>query len=419
MIYSAIFKVIEKISPFLIVTPTVESFGNCAEEMQHALIRASNEGKKAIFIFPLDVFFFCRFSKNSLGVNQSLTDINSNFLYKPNTFFIYPLRLLMSIEYCIYRMFNKLTKNKRIATNPRYGINEIYNIGNESIYSTEILRTKSWDLALVDDIGVHLGGIVNRRALQGKRDLGIPDDAWFVCVHVRDGGYYGSSEGIQKESRNSDILNYCKAFKTITQHGGWVVRIGDSNMKKIPDLDHVIDYAHSKEKSDLLDVYLIQECAFYVGTPSGPLTVANLYGRPILLTNMYEHFIDYPMRSGDLGIMKKFFSKSRARNLSLTEQLRIQDQSDQLIYKSDDIVLVENDENEIEDLVSEFIKRGKSKQTIQQKDWENARVNTGLKYFDRLSKKQSTSVSQVYRFSSRLISYKGSLSNNFTNEHYE
>ena len=55
MIYSAIFKVIEKISPFLIVTPTVESFGNCAEEMQHALIRALNEGKKAIFIFPLDV----------------------------------------------------------------------------------------------------------------------------------------------------------------------------------------------------------------------------------------------------------------------------------------------------------------------------------------------------------------------------
>jgi putative glycosyltransferase (TIGR04372 family) len=413
MIYSAIFKVIEKISPFLIVTPTVESFGNCAEEMQHALIRALNEGKKAIFIFPLDVFFFCRFSKNSLGINQSLTGINSNFLYKPNAFFIYPLRLLMSIEYCIYRLFNKFIQNKRIATNPRYGINEIYNIGNESIYSTEILRTKSWDLALVDDIGVHLGGIVNRRALQGKRDLGIPDDAWFVCVHVRDGGYYGSSEGIQKQTRNSDILNYCKAFKTITQSGGWVVRIGDSNMKKIPDLDHVIDYAHSKEKSDLLDVYLIQECAFYIGTPSGPLTVANLFRRPILLTNMYEHFIDYPMRSGDLGIMKKFFSKSKERNLSLTEQLTIQDKSDQLIYKSDDILLVENDENEIDDLVSEFINSSNVKQTNLQKDWEKARVNSGFRYYEKLCKNNSISLAQVYRFSSRIISYKGNLPNNF------
>ncbi|WPE17760.1 TIGR04372 family glycosyltransferase [Candidatus Thioglobus autotrophicus] len=413
MIYSAIFKVIEKISPFLIVTPTVESFGNCAEEMQHALIRALNEGKKAIFIFPLDMFFFCRFSKNSLGVNQSLTDINSNFLYKTNAFFIYPLRLLMSIEYCIYRLFNKFIQNKRIATNPRYGINEIYNIGNESIYSTEILRTKSWDLALVDDIGVHLGGIVNRRALQGKRDLGIPDDAWFVCVHVRDGGYYGSSEGLQKQTRNSDILNYCKAFKTITQSGGWVVRIGDSNMKKIPDLDHVIDYAHSKEKSDLLDVYLIQECAFYIGTPSGPLTVANLFRRPILLTNMYEHFIDYPMRSGDLGIMKKFFSKSKERNLSLTEQLTIQDKSDQLIYKSDDILLVENDENEIDDLVSEFINSSNVKQTNLQKDWEKARVNSGFRYYEKLCKNNSISLAQVYRFSSRIISYKGNLPNNF------
>lgn len=413
MIYSAIFKVIEKISPFLIVTPTVESFGNCAEEMQHSLIRALNEGKKAIFIFPLDVFLFCRFSKNSLGVNQSLTDINSNFLYKPNAFFIYPLRLLMSIEYCIYRLFNKFTKNKKIATNPRYGINEIYNIGNESAYSTEILRTKFWDLALVDDIGVHLGGIVSKRALQGKRDLGIPDNAWFVCVHVRDGGYYGSSEGLQKQARNSDILNYCKAFKTITQSGGWVVRIGDSNMKKIPDLDHVVDYAHSKEKSDLLDVYLIQECAFYIGTPSGPLTVANLFRRPILLTNMYEHFIDYPMRSGDLGIMKKFFSKSKERNLSLTEQLTIQDKSDQLIYKSDDILLVENDENEIDDLVSEFINSSNTKLTNLQKDWEKARVNSGFKYYEKLCKNNSISLAQVYRFSSRIISYKGNLSNNF------
>lgn len=413
MIYSAIFKVIEKISPFLIVTPTVESFGNCAEEMQHALIRALNEGKKAIFIFPLDMFFFCRFSKNSLGVNQSLTDINSNFLYKTNAFFIYPLRLLMSIEYCIYRLYNKFTKNKRIATNPRYGINEIYNIGNESIYSTEILRTKFWDLALVDDIGVHLDGIVNRRALQGKRDLGMPDDAWFVCVHVRDSGYYGSSEGIQKQTRNSDILNYCKAFKTITQNGGWVVRIGDSNMKKIPDLDHVIDYAHSKEKSNLLDVYLIQECAFYIGTPSGPLTVANLFRRPILLTNMYEHFIDYPMRSGDLGIMKKFFSKSRRRNLSLTEQLTIQDKSDQLIYTSDDILLIENDENEIDDLVSEFINGSNAKQTNLQKDWEKARVNSGFRYYDKLCNNNSISLAQVYRFSSRIISYRGNLSNNF------
>ena len=56
--------------------------------------------------------------------------------------------------------------------------------------------------------------------------------------------------------RNADPETYYKAFKYITESGGFVIRVGNSNMKKLIKMKNVIDYAHSDLKSDFMDVYL-------------------------------------------------------------------------------------------------------------------------------------------------------------------
>ena len=47
------------------------------------------------------------------------------------------------------------------------------------------------------------------------------------------GGYSGDWENF----RNADIGNYLGAIKEITQRGGWVVRMGDPTMTKLPFLN--------------------------------------------------------------------------------------------------------------------------------------------------------------------------------------
>ena len=37
-----------------------------------------------------------------------------------------------------------------------------------------------------------------------------------------------------------------------------------------------------------MDLCLIKECEFYVGTPSGPLDTAYLFEKPVLVTNLYD-----------------------------------------------------------------------------------------------------------------------------------
>ena len=61
-------------------------------------------------------------------------------------------------------------------------------------------------------------------------ELGLPPDAWYVCFHVREGGYSGDFDNI----RNCDIDNYVEAMQYITSKGGWVVRMGDASMKILP-----------------------------------------------------------------------------------------------------------------------------------------------------------------------------------------
>ena len=115
--------------------------------------------------------------------------------------------------------------------------------------------------------------------------FGLPHDAWFVALHVRETGFHASWHKAHPGTRHADISTYDKVIDFVTRAGGWVVRVGDRSMTSIAPRRQVIDYATSPYRNFDLDVYLCGACAYFIGTNSGLSLVPPLFGRRCVLTN--------------------------------------------------------------------------------------------------------------------------------------
>ena len=117
------------------------------------------------------------------------------------------------------------------------------------------------------------------------RELGVPNDAWFAVLHVREATYY-ESQGFKRELlndlRNGRVEDYGPAIRAITGRGGWVIRMGDASATPLPPMPRAIDYAHSQARSDWMDIFLIGASRLLVGTNSGPAMAAIAFGTPFI-----------------------------------------------------------------------------------------------------------------------------------------
>lgn len=148
------------------------------------------------------------------------------------------------------------------------------------------------------------------------REIGIPHDAWFVCVHARESSY--TSDELQSY-RDSDIQDYIPAIHSIVDRGGWVVRVGDPTMRPLPKMKHVVDYVHLPIRSDWMDIFLVASCRFFFGCASGPCCLAHVFGRPSVTVNNAPFSTILPLGINDIGIPKHVWSTRESRYLSFRE----------------------------------------------------------------------------------------------------
>lgn len=134
--------------------------------------------------------------------------------------------------------------------------------------------------------------------------MGIPEDKWFVPLHVREGGYSPVDENMHAH-RNADISTYALAIEEITSRGGLVIRMGDPTMTPVIPQYGLIDYANSSFKSDKMDIWLCANARFLIGTTSGLTNVTGMFNRPSALTNMVPLGGCYGMYPNDISIAKK------------------------------------------------------------------------------------------------------------------
>ena len=253
--------------------------------------------------------------------------------------------------------------------------------------------------------------------------MGIPVSDWFVALHVREGGHHDREETLNY--RNSSTHNYRDAIRVITQAGGWVVRLGDASMTPMPDMERVVDYAHSRWKSELMDLYLISECQFYFGTTSGPFTAALLLDRPALTVNASHFSLWAPSRCGDLGILKHVYSPRLRRVLSVRELVEepFESQCADTLSESHGYQLIENSPDEIRDVVEEFMRPERRQLSDLQHAFNTARSRAIHRWLDRGELKEfadaEDDLTEQYRLASRADGVAGALGQKYLEQNWD
>jgi putative glycosyltransferase (TIGR04372 family) len=192
--------------------------------------------------------------------------------------------------------------------------------------------------------------------------MGVPPEAEYICFHSREAGYSPSDEDLHS-FRNSSIDNYLLAVAELTGKGFWAIRMGDPTMRRIPSMERVIDYALLDAKSDWLDVFLCASCKFFIGSASGLLNLANVFGRPCAIANQapLSHVLGFSL--GDLAIPKLMWLERERRYMSFPEVLRSDAANFRCsrLFQEHGIHPVENTAEDVRALALEMLERVESR----------------------------------------------------------
>ena len=363
----------------IVLTPHMAAVGNCAEEVYFGLLKARRERKKLVVLWPYELPGRLEFRLT----NVEVVNIDSEYRAIPHNSFLNVVgRVLLTAYFAFFRTLS-LVRRLFLGTH----LNNVYRIpimGASTLwqpdefahdFSWNVVNRYDWQKQLETPLAVSLERKKRLVAERQRAQLGLPDDAWFACLHVRESGFHKDTYS----ERNASIHNYIGAIEEVTRRGGWVVRMGDASMTKLPAMERVIDYPFTKVKSALMDVYLISQCSLYIGMISGIYDVARLFQRPMIMTNMTNWLVAFPQLRSDLGVMKHIYSKSRDRFLTVREWLA--EPWDAVAHShelGDDYVFYENTSDELRAIVTEFFDRGDNwEATPLQRQFNDLRVRRG------------------------------------------
>ena len=238
-----------------------------------------------------------------------------------------------------------------------------------------------------------------------------------MCLHVREGGFFGD----WGNSRNANVNNFRTAIELITKRGIWIVRMGDASMTRLATQDCVIDYAHLPSRNALMDVYLLKECSFFLGTSSGILDTAYMLGKPVVLTNQTQWLNVMPQRRGDFVIFKHVYSNKENRFISIQEWLQRASEITRDHLASPDWSFVENSEDEIADVVTELLSfnLGKGSSQLQQ-EFKRAHLSAMVELSKTLmvDLQELENCNDWFRFASRALTWEGDVSHQYLSKNW-
>lgn len=188
-------------------------------------------------------------------------------------------------------------------------------------------------------------------------ELGLPDGAWYVCIHVREPGFSPADEAAHSY-RNSDPQAVMAAMNEIVRRGGWCVRMGDPSMTPLKPVKGVIDYAHHPLRSARMDILLCARARFFLGNTSGLTLVSSVFGVPSALANLVPLSV-LAFLPTDIGIPKLVRSIREHRILSFGEIMgtAVGDYRYTRLYAEAGLEVIENSPEEICELAVEMIER--------------------------------------------------------------
>lgn len=340
----------QKNFPYFICTPLIYGIGAASEHIFMASAYAKNKNKK-LLIVKINIlkrllkYNICNNALfDSLIINGKSQD-KRNFLYRIISF-------LINMEFALRRFLAILFKNFF-----KINLNETFrfaHIGTLDFF-TEQKNVPYEDIVPLydDNQKIELKADDLERCKNQFKNYN-PENKKIVCLHVRDENYYKDRN--RRSYRNSTIDNYIDLIKFLINKGYLVVRLGDVSSNKINFKNiNFIDYPKASFRSEEMDLYLIQLCDFFIGTPSGPMDTAYLFNKPLLLTNLYDIYPSFLRKKIDRGLLRKIKRKDNGKVLSLKEFISKDINYHQTQVNIRDLQFIENSSTELLEAVQEFV----------------------------------------------------------------
>jgi putative glycosyltransferase (TIGR04372 family) len=405
----------------IIVSPNPVAIGNASEDYYFGLLKARKEGKKLLVLFPYQfpgILRQPRFDPAFLFLESDLLLVkyrSPKFNCLSCMWTLYFLIVIVS-RTLLSKVFR--FKSSGYYFRPLAGQDILWRPDPSATkFDWVVAQSQDWHAQFSKPLLLSLPRSHTLSCVTECERMGLPSNSWYICLHVREGGYSGDLDNV----RNANIANYYQAIKVVTQRGGYVVRMGDPTMTRLPNLDRVIDYAHAPNKCALLDVYLLQKCSFYVGTSSGLMDTAFLLEKPVVLTNMTHWLNGLPPSSGDLTIFKHVYSISERRFISVKEWLAQAKMITIEHWSSPDWRFFENTEEEIASVIKEKLDQPKNLVTTHLQNEFKSRHLHAVKELSKTLRFHASEVencSDWFRFSSRVLTWRGEVSAEFLEKNW-
>jgi len=348
------FKLIQKLNykknfPYFICTPLVYGIGAASEHIATAVAYAKRENKK-IYLVKTDKL---QSLLNYKVCNNSLFDsLNFNESEKDEKLILKLINYLIQLEFIFRRSLAIVLKyffKIDIGESFRFAL-----LGSSDLYSEKDIP----EYKKINPLGIQGSQIDIKSKKKSKCHFILSEKGLskkkFVCLHVRDQEFY--KDGDRRPYRNSNINNYIELIKFLIQKDYTVFRLGEKPLNKINfNNKDFIDYPNSGLKSDIMDLYLIKECDFYVGTPSGPLDTAYLFEKPVFVTNLYDLYPSFPRKKNDRGLLRTIVRKDTGQKLSVREFAKLNIKYHQTEVLIDDLNFFENTSEELYNGMREYL----------------------------------------------------------------
>lgn len=409
----------------VIVVPHISSYGNAIEDYLAGLQAAQRLRRKLVIVWPFRrmLFFYNRswvpaaFSPDFLMFDNPSVGVR----YKTYLFRFIGLTFTLYFigAHILWRVYRKLSGSPTSDTyfHPTLGQEWLWRPPGGDQFSGKVVEAMNWPEQFPQSPIVSLSRVRVERDLRSTlRAIGVPPEAWYVCVHVREGGYRSDPES----PRNASPEDFFPAFEEIISRGGLVVRMGTKLMTPLPHLPGVIDYAFSDFQSTLMDAYLVSRCSFFVGTSSGPHTLALLFSKPLILTNLTNYIYGLPQNSQDLTIFQHVISKKLDKEISLREWLSLSQDIDLNTWTSPDWLFRWNSPSEIRDVVIEMLDQPKARSGIKQADFKYMQHWTVEKLLTSSAPSGGTGNEDPrFRYASNSLSWSGRIGDKYLEEHWQ
>ena len=201
-----------------------------------------------------------------------------------------------------------------------------------------------------------------RKGEEMLEKMGLSTSSRFVCLMVRDDGYLKwhlpNGDWAYHDHRDADVDDYQKAAEFLADQGYYVIRMGKHVNKRF-NVKHprIIDYADSVFSSDFMDVYLVANCYFMISTSCGLDGVAQVFRKPLLITDIPVCSVKYEY-AWRLFIPRKLCEKRSRRPLSFSNLRVIFENENKFIseiIKEKDLFFISNSPDEILEATKEML----------------------------------------------------------------